>query len=118
MCRSPGLTSGAPLSDDERAGVWAALADPTRRRLLDQLSETGPQTATELAREFPVSRQAVSKHLTALSAAGLVSTQRQGRDIRYRVEPDRLTETAAWLAEVGRQWDVRLDALRRRFEEG
>ena len=67
--------------------VFAALADPTRRRLLDQLSSDGPLTATELASSYPVSRQAVVKHLTALAAAGLLDAERHGREVRYGVVP-------------------------------
>jgi DNA-binding transcriptional ArsR family regulator len=95
--------------------VWAALADPTRRRLLDQLSRHGPLTATELAPDYPVSRQALVKHLGALSVAGLVTTERRGREVRYRVVSTGLEEAVAWLSEVGALWDVRLTALRDRF---
>jgi DNA-binding transcriptional ArsR family regulator len=91
--------------------VWAALADPTRRHLLDQLSRRGPLSATELAPDYPVSRQAVAKHLAALSDAGLVDAQRAGRDVRYRVVPGSLEGPVAWLARVGARWDRRLAAL-------
>jgi DNA-binding transcriptional ArsR family regulator len=112
---SPGLTSASRTSGEGPPAVWAALADPPRRRLLDQLSQHGPLTATELAPDYPVSRQAVVKHLAALSVAGLVTTERQGRDVRYRVVGAGLDEAAAWLSEVGAVWDVRLAALRERF---
>jgi DNA-binding transcriptional ArsR family regulator len=95
--------------------VFSALADPTRRRLLDQLSQEGPMTATELAPAYPVSRQAVVKHLAALTAAGLLRSDRQGRDVRYRMVPDRLDGAATWLAEVGERWDQRLAALARQL---
>lgn len=93
--------------------IFAALSDPTRRRLLDQISEQGPMTATELAVAFPISRQAVVKHLAALAAAGLVAGERQGRDVRYRVVAHGLGDAAAWLREVGERWDRRLAALQR-----
>jgi DNA-binding transcriptional ArsR family regulator len=109
------LTPGADRPDDD--DVWAALADPTRRRLLDQLSRDGPLSATELAPDYPVTRQAVVKHLAALSGAGLLTSERRGRDVRYRVVPGRLDEAAGWLTEVGASWDTRLEALRRRLEE-
>ena len=86
---------------------------PTRRRLLNQLSHEGPLTATELAHSYPVSRQAVVKHLTALAAAGLLRSDRQGREVRYGVVPDRLDGAVSWLADVGQQWDRRLAALQR-----
>lgn len=95
------------------AAVFAALGDPTRRQLLERLSREGPLTATQLAPSYPVTRQALVKHLAALSAAGLVDARREGREVRYQVVPDHLEEAAAWLAEVGRRWDERLDALRR-----
>jgi DNA-binding transcriptional ArsR family regulator len=91
--------------------VFAALADPTRRRLLDQLSAEGPMSATELARRYPVTRQAVVKHLTALTAAGLVRPDRHGREVRYGVLPEQLDGATAWLVEVGTRWDRRLAAL-------
>lgn len=93
--------------------VFAALADPTRRVLLDRLSRRGPQNATELGRGAPMSRQAVAKHLASLEIAGLVTAQRQGREVRYELVPDTMAEATAWLGEVGARWDERLDALRR-----
>jgi DNA-binding transcriptional ArsR family regulator len=93
--------------------VFAALADPNRRRLLGYLAERETATATELAAELPVTRQAVAKHLTALRAAGLVEPSRQGRETRYRLTPEPLAEAMTWMAEVGAQWDGRLEALRR-----
>ncbi|MGH9054991.1 MAG: ArsR/SmtB family transcription factor [Acidimicrobiales bacterium] len=101
---------GPPVGPDP---VFAALADPTRRRLIDQLSATGPQTATELAGDYPVSRQAVTKHLGQLSAAGLLRSERHGRQVLYDVVPGRLAEASDWLDSVGRRWDTRLEALRR-----
>lgn len=91
--------------------VFAALGDPTRRRLLDQISAEGPLTATELAGGYPVSRQAVVKHLNALSAAGLLQSERRGREVLYEVVPERLSEATGWLADVGQRWDRRLQAL-------
>jgi DNA-binding transcriptional ArsR family regulator len=93
--------------------VFDALADPNRRRLLGFLAERETATATELAGELPVTRQAVAKHLAALSAAGLVEGTRQGRETRYRLTPAPLNEAMAWMAGVGAQWDDRLAALGR-----
>lgn len=92
--------------------VFAALSDPTRRAVMDRLSQAGSATPTELAARLPVTRQAVAKHLAALRDAGLVESARQGREIRYRLEPAPFTEVIAWLAAVGGSWDRRLDALR------
>ncbi len=98
--------------------VFAALADPTRRRLLDQISRQGPLTATELAAGYSISRQAVVKHLNALAGAGLLSGERQGRDVRFRVVGGGLGDAAAWLTDVGARWDRRLAALQRHLETG
>ena len=92
--------------------VFAALADPTRRTVLDRLAEDGPMSASRLATGFPVSRQAVVKHLAALSDAGLVTSHRAGREVRYQVAPDAIDDAVAWLKIVGARWDERLSALR------
>jgi DNA-binding transcriptional ArsR family regulator len=104
-----------PEPDDDVDAVFAALADPTRRRLLDQLSSAGPQSASQLARDYPVTRQAVVKHLGALSSAGLLTSQRYGREVRYGVVTERLQEASAWLADVGQRWDDRLGHLSRQL---
>jgi DNA-binding transcriptional ArsR family regulator len=93
--------------------VFAALSDPTRRRLMALLSETGQSTPTELAAQLPVSRQAVAKHLGSLAGAGLVESSRAGREVRYRLTPEPLSDAVAWMADVGGQWDTRLAALER-----
>lgn len=95
--------------------VFGALSDPTRRRLLSAVAEHPQSTATELAAELPISRQAVVKHLSALAQAGLLNRQRAGREVRYRVTPEPLTDAVSWMAEVGGQWDERLAGLARRF---
>jgi DNA-binding transcriptional ArsR family regulator len=100
--------------DDRSAEVFAALADPTRRQVLDQLSRRGSASATELASTLPVSRQAVAKHLSLLEEAGLVAGTRAGRERRFRLTPEPLAEAASWMAAVGSVWDERLDALRAR----
>lgn len=74
-------------------------------------------TATELAARLPVTRQAVSKHLSALRAAGLVEATRQGRATLYRATPGPLTEAERWLATAGARWDRRLAALQRRLAD-
>ena len=94
--------------DDHVDELWAAVADPTRRRLLDALLAHGDATATTLAREMPVTRQAVAKHLAVLDRAGLVEGGRQGREVRYAVRPERLDLAARSLARVASQWDQRL----------
>ena len=84
--------------------VFSALADPSRRHVLGYLADHGSATATELTGELPITRQAVAKHLATLSEAGLVESERAGRETRYR------------LTETGAEWDDRLDALRQHLE--
>jgi DNA-binding transcriptional ArsR family regulator len=99
------------VSERDPAGaVFEALADPMRRRLLQTISGA-PSTATELAGALPISRQAVAKHLTALSQAGLLERERSGRDVRYHVTPAPLSQAVSWMADVGGQWDERLARL-------
>ncbi len=93
--------------------VLSALADPTRRQLLDLLSARGQATATTLAEGVPVSRQAVVKHLAVLDAAGLVESVKVGREVRYAVRPDALDTTARWMAALAAEWDRRLAKIKR-----
>src|SRR5919198_1232213 len=88
--------------------VFAALADPTRRRVLRLVAERGPTSATLLERELPVSRQAIVKHLAVLNRAGLVTGRRTGQEVRYALVPETLDEVADWIAEIGTRWDKRL----------
>jgi DNA-binding transcriptional ArsR family regulator len=92
--------------------LWSAVADPTRRRVLDLLVD-GEATATTLAGELPVTRQAVVKQLGVLHRAGLVDGRRQGREVRYAIHPQRLAAAARSLAEVAAEWDARLSAIKR-----
>jgi DNA-binding transcriptional ArsR family regulator len=94
-----------------RSDVFAALADPSRRFIVEALAERRDATATELASELPVTRQAVAKHLGALAEAGLVTGERAGRETRYRLTPGPLVDATAWLTRVGAEWDDRLAAL-------
>jgi DNA-binding transcriptional ArsR family regulator len=100
-----------PGSDADE--LWAAVADPTRRRVLDVLLAQGDATATALARELPVTRQAVAKHLAVLDRAGLVRRARQGREVRYAVRPEQLDVAVQSLTRVAAQWDERLLAIKR-----
>ena len=96
--------------------VFAALGDPGRRDLVRAISERGSATATELAADLPVTRQAVAKQLAGLAEAGLVVGERRGPETRYALTPEPLAEAMAWMAEVGAAWDSRLAALRRHLE--
>jgi DNA-binding transcriptional ArsR family regulator len=99
-----------------RSEVFAALADPTRRHLIERLASGGSASATSLASELPISRQAVAKHLAALGGAGLVSSHRAGRETLYELRPEPLGEAAAWIGEIGTEWDDSLARLRRLVE--
>lgn len=98
--------------------VFAALADPTRWRVLGLLGERGEATASTLAGELPVSRIAVIKHLKVLDRVGLVQARRAGREVRYSVSPEPLTVTARQLDALAGEWDARLAALKRLAEDG
>jgi DNA-binding transcriptional ArsR family regulator len=93
--------------------VFDALGDPGRRSLVEAVADRGSATATELAAELPVTRQAVAKQLTALADAGLMRATRAGRETRYEVTPQPLEDAVAWMVEVGAAWDDRLAKLRR-----
>jgi DNA-binding transcriptional ArsR family regulator len=92
--------------------LWVAVADPTRRRMLDVLLAEGEGTATTLARDLPVTRQAVAKHLAVLHRAGLVEGARQGREVRFTVRPQQLDAAARSMARVAARWDQRLMAIK------
>jgi DNA-binding transcriptional ArsR family regulator/uncharacterized protein YciI len=92
--------------------VFSALADPTRRQILEWLDGgEDPLTATALASRLPITRQAVTKHLKELESAGLVSSVREGRETRYSATIDGLDTAAVWLAARGAVWDERLARL-------
>ena len=92
--------------------VFAALGDPGRRSLVEAVAQRGTATATELAAELPVTRQAVAKQLVTLAEAGLVRATRSGRETRYEVTPGPLEDAVDWIVSVGAAWDDRLAALR------
>lgn len=98
--------------------IFMALADPTRRTVLRQLAEQSPATATSLAAAFPITRQALLKHLTLLERAGLVTASRHGRERRYELTPEPLEEVAQWVHELGALWDARLLRLKALVEHG
>ena len=107
------MTATALTEDD---ALWAAVADPTRRRVLDALLEHGEATTTTLAEGLPVTRQAVAKHLAVLNRVGLVTGRRRGREVRYTVAPQRLDDAAEAMTRVAQQWDRRLARIKRLAE--
>jgi DNA-binding transcriptional ArsR family regulator len=106
--------SGAADAEARAAAVFEALADPTRRAVLRDVAEQGPRTATELAAELPVSRQAIAKHLAVLREAGLVARARAGREARFTATLAPLAEAGRWLDRTGRAWEGRLARLEAR----
>ena len=104
----PGVDVGA---------VFSALADPTRREVVRSLATQPGLTASHLAGELPITRQAVAKHLNARSGAGLVQARREGRETRYTFTPAPLTEAIEWMTAVGAQWDERLARLAHRASD-
>jgi len=97
---------------DDADQLWAALADPTRLRLLDLLLERGEATASALATELPITRQGVAKHLLVLQRADLVHTQRVGREARFTVDDERLAQAQQEMARVASRWDERIRRIK------
>ena len=104
------------MTPDGLDPVFSALADPTRRSLVARLVREGPHTATTLAQDLPMTRQAIVHHLQALGEAGLVDATREGREVRYRATPEPLGEAMAWMLAAGARWDRRLQRLRAQVE--
>jgi DNA-binding transcriptional ArsR family regulator len=109
MARAPSVPSVDP------GPVFAALADPTRREVVRLLAGRPGLTASALAAELPVSRQAIAKHLAQLREAGLAEAEVAGRETRYRLTPEPLAGAMAWMVEAGGRWDTRLDRLKRQL---
>jgi DNA-binding transcriptional ArsR family regulator len=95
--------------------VFAALADPTRREVVRLLSRRPGLTASALADELPVSRQAIAKHLAQLRDAGLAEAEHAGRETRYRLTPEPLAGAMEWMVQAGGRWDTRLEKLKRQL---
>jgi ArsR family transcriptional regulator, cadmium/lead-responsive transcriptional repressor len=101
------------LADSVDDGLWSAIGDPTRRRMLDLLLVEGGGTATTLSQRLPVTRQAVAKHLAVLDRVGLVRAAPAGREKRYQVDAAQLARAVAQLTSVGSAWDARLQRVKR-----
>jgi DNA-binding transcriptional ArsR family regulator len=94
------------------ASIFSALADPTRRQLLTYLAENSPRTATQLAADYPITRQGILKHLTILEDAGLVAVHQRGRENRYELTPEQSVEQEQCIKDIGGKWDQRLMRLK------
>ena len=97
--------------------MFAALADPTRRLMLERLLRDGSTSVPVLSAQLPISRQAVAKHLSTLDQAGLVERARgAGREVRYQLRATALAPATSWLESAQSAWSDRLDRLRRAVE--
>jgi DNA-binding transcriptional ArsR family regulator len=97
--------------------VFVAVADPTRRLLIERLRREGPSSVTQLTAGLSMTRQAVTKHLDALGAAGLVRMRRQGRERLHELDAEPLHALDDWLRPYAEAWDQRIAALRRHLGE-
>lgn len=107
------------MSADAIGPVFAALADPTRRQIVETLVREGSTSVPALSAALPISRQAIAKHLAALGDAGLIERAdgtSGGREVRYRLRPGALTPASAWLDETAAAWDTRLARLKTSVE--
>ncbi len=97
--------------------IFAALADPTRRRVIDRLGAEGPLSVSTLALPLPIKLPTVLKHLGVLDEAGLIRREKQGRVVTVTLVPEPLAAAQAWLERYARFWSQRLDRLERLLEE-
>ena len=96
--------------------LWSAVGDPSRRLVLDLLVTNGEVSASWLAGRVPFSRQAVAKHLVVLEGAGLVTRRKEGREVLYRVQAERLDQATRAMADQATRWDARLATIKRLAE--
>jgi DNA-binding transcriptional ArsR family regulator len=102
---------------EQQEPIFTALADPVRRSLLVNLAENSPRTATQLAKEYPITRQGILKHLTVLETAGLVAVHQKGREKRYTLTLEPLGELEQWIQDISAKWDERLLRLKTLLEQ-
>lgn len=100
----------------QNALLFAALGDETRLRILARLAGGGPASIAALASRFPVSRQAITKHLRTLAAAGILDGEREGREHLWTLNPARLREARATLEKIAGDWDDALTRLKSHLE--
>ena len=105
-----------PARKPELAQLFAALGEPTRLSLVDRLRDGSEQSIAVMASRLPISRQALTKHLKVLEAAGIAHSRRLGRETVYRIDPAGLIAAEQWIAEVSEQWDGAFDRLKTHLE--
>jgi DNA-binding transcriptional ArsR family regulator len=99
------------------APMFAALGDSTRLRIVSRVCDDGPQSIVRIARGAKVSRQAITKHLRVLEAAGLAWGARAGREQVWELQTMRLAEIRRYLDQISEQWDIAIDRLRATLED-
>lgn len=97
--------------------ILAALGDESRLQIVTKLCSSGPQSITKLTEGAGISRQGVTKHLHALHKAGLVRSERRGRERIWKLDPKRLDEVRRYLAQISQQWDDALARLKAAVED-
>jgi len=112
-----GTRTRLPRTPARAADVFAALGDPTRLALVDQLADGSPRSIAQLSEGHPVTRQAITKHLRVLEEARLVRHQRAGRERRYALDPAPIEEARHYIDKMASQWDARLARLKALVEE-
>lgn len=98
------------------APLFSALGDPNRLRIVVKLCDGGPSSTSQVTQAVPVTRQAATKHLEQLEAAGLVSSSRRGRERIWALKTEPLAEASDYLAQLSRRWDAAIDRLRQYVE--
>ncbi len=101
---------------NERRDVFQAIADPTRRMILQKLW-SGPMNLAAIGEDFAISRQAIAKHVRILNECGMISVTQKGREQFCEARPEQLEEVVDWVAQSRRLWNVRFEKLDRFFNE-
>ena len=99
-----------------RASIFAALGDQTRLRLVGRLCDHGPISIAKLTAGFPISRQAITKHLRVMEGAGLLRHTQRGRETLWQLQQERLADARRHLQQISAQWDETLGRLKRFVE--
>jgi DNA-binding transcriptional ArsR family regulator len=106
----------SPAPKPELAQLFAALGEPTRLSVVDRLRDGSEQSIAAIATGLPITRQALTKHLKVLEAAGIANSRRHGRETVYRIDPSGLVAAERWIADVSTQWDRAIDRLKNQVE--
>jgi DNA-binding transcriptional ArsR family regulator len=105
------------MTDNSVHKLLVALADPTRRQIVEILSDGQIRSVSEITGHFGISRQAVTKHLAILNDAGIVANERHGRDLKNRLQAQALDPLREWFSHYSAFWDDRLEALKQQIEQ-